>query len=270
MVAKRSKKRRVDDGTNVDKVESSPANKSRRKLSDGASEAGLGALEAKIERLHSGLDAARDVLRAARFESELNAEALQRVVDYAHRTSYIAAPHGYVPGESQLYMMRPPAPQTMQLQQSILHTLVADLVGKQQKLYTAGNHQKNQLEDENDTQTNKSRMDADAASSKPVGAGDVVAMSTDLSPDMVAVLKHIPEMPAGWRPGDPIPGLPKPRETGAEAAKIPLEPTAKAEKSPDQVARKPTSFALGLEVDDLDFAVAAAATTKIQTSSYFI
>jgi len=255
VAAKRSKKRKVEDEDEGERGASDSKSKNKRqKETDVATTrsdrlAELAALEAQIERLQSGLDAARGVLRASRYEPDLDEEALCRVLEYAHRTCYIAAPHGYVPGESQLYMMRPPAPQPMQLQQSILHTLAAGEAGKRQELYNVDK--------------------------KPdMGVEKDVDSKQEAGKDMLEVLKHMPEMPAGWKPGDPIPGLGKatPGEGAAatkESAKnsalagnvqdgqqspaVPkAAPTSTTPKPPTTQAPKKANFALGLEVDDLD------------------
>ena len=276
MPAKGSKKRRMDE-TNVDNVQvKSKKWANEREVEPGVASsplAELEALESRIERLHSGLDAARDILWASRYEPDLDVEALQAIVDYAHRTCYIAAPHGFVPGESQLFMMRPPAPQTMQFQQSILHQLAANMATKGNDLYNAkgggpvvGANAGTALEHDTKTMTQNEGLRAQEGKPAEIGSKQQVV-------DMVEVLSHMPEMPPGWKPGDPIPGLSAISKTGeAETAKKPamqstIDPgptAANTEKPPAQAAKKPTSagFALGLEVDDLDFGLGSSSSDE--------
>lgn len=273
MAARRSKKRKVDEATGDDFATKAKKGTNEPPVgTPGASSAldELAALEFRIDRLHSGLDAARDVLWTSRYEPELDAKALDSIVDYAHRTCYIAAPHGFVPGESQLFMMRPPAPQTMQFQQSILHQLASKAVGKGLELYTAegadgaGDGATDGAGAIKSTIEKKSRP-----GNRPGEAADasLKERATDTAADkvdMVEVLKRMPEMPTGWKPGDPIPGATASTKpvTAGSAEKTPTiaHSVAKAEKSLAQPAKKPTGLALGLEVDDLDFGLGSSSS----------
>ncbi len=281
MAAKVSKKRKIDEAS-VDDFETKGsrwANQPRAgapEVSSALDE--LAALESSIDRLHRGLDAARDVLWASQYESELDAKALSSIVDYAHRTCYIAAPHGFVPGESQLFMMRPPAPQTMQFQQSILHQLAASAAGKALELYTtegtvgAGNEAGDVAGDSADATRSKpennrgtgTRPGEAAGAASNQRASDPVADKVD----MVEMLKGMPEMPVGWKPGDPIPGAAVPTRAdatgGAEKGLAIARSTdaAKPERSPAQPTKKPSGLALGLEVDDLDFGLGSSSSDE--------
>lgn len=293
MAAQRSKKRKVDSKgsdeavLNEANLAGTAIGNSGRASSDATTNtsrakklAELVALETEIDRLHDALDTARDVLRSSRYEPDLDAEALRRVVDYAHRTCYIAAPPGYIPGESQLFMMRPPAPQPMQLQQSILHTLTAGEKGEGQQLYgVAGGageavQLKDALRDDSGRDASgmaketKTRMTTDEEGAthrgghtpKPTLKSDTDTHRQQAPEDMVEVLKHMPKMPPGWKPGDPIPGLPTSGDVKPADARRPADTDEPALNPPVQPPKK-TSFALGLEVDDLDFGLGSSSSS---------
>ncbi len=274
MAAKRSKKRKVH-GANVDDFETKPTKKVANEPGAGTAGASnapdeMAALESRIERLHSGLDAARGVLWASRFVPELDAEALERMVDYAHRTCYIAAPHGFVPGESQLFMMRPPAPQTVQFQQSILHQLAASAAGKDLELYNAaggvgaGDRAAGAAAVVSSAEQTAIKKDS-RQEKRPVEAAKAASKQATDKVDMVEVLKRMPEMPVGWKLGDPIPGSASPTKpiAAGNGGKPPttVQDVANTDRSQAQPAKKPMGLALGLEVDDLDFGLGSSSSS---------
>ena len=53
---------------------------------------------------------------------------VQNIIGYAHRLSFTtSAPPGFVPGQSQLFLHKPPAPQDVQFRTSALHQFQSQL-----------------------------------------------------------------------------------------------------------------------------------------------
>lgn len=130
-------------------------------------------LQNVIQKLHSAIDAARQ-FSALQYQSGDALHLIKDVLDHSHRTSYTTgAPLGYVPGKSALYMLKPPAPQTAQFQNSILHTAFSQ-------------HEKPMYMEQHATAEKEKKQE---------------------EKNPLELLKQLPPMPKEWKPGDPIPGV---------------------------------------------------------------
>ena len=152
-------------------------------------------LQNVIQKLHGAIDAARQF-------SAIQSNALdliKHVLDHSHRTSYTTgAPLGYVPGKSALYMVKPPAPQTAQFQNSILHTAFSQ---HEKPMY---------MEKHGPAEKEKEKKQEEK--------------------NTVELLKQLPPMPKEWKPGDPIPGVEpvekKTKEVPPSVDKAPKKPAS--------------------------------------------
>lgn len=175
-------------------------------------------LQKVIQKLHNAIDVAREFSTIQCTQGD-ELQLVNNVLDHSHRTSYTTgAPPGYVPGKSALYLVKPPAPQTAQFQNSILHTA---FIQHEKAMYTEQHAEiKNKVEE---------RQPA-------AGAGGV---SQQQQNPVEKLLQQLPPMPKEWKPGDPIPGL------------------VQEEKKPDKATKKPAGFAFSLNPDmDVEFDVA--------------
>lgn len=140
-------------------------------------------VQQSLQQLHTAIDIARDFTTSSSLQDQTGNESarISDVLHHAHRSSYTAgAPSGYVPGQSLLYMMKPPAPQTVHFQNSILHTVFRK---HEKPLYL-------ERKTTHDTQ-------------EQVRVDDTMVRSQTPS----ELLKQLPPMPKEWKPGDPIPGI---------------------------------------------------------------
>jgi hypothetical protein len=134
-----------------------------------------------------------------------------------------------------LYAMKPPAPQQLQLQSSILHTLqnksTQDGALYHEKEASAPSDQKpGGIEQKPSTTAN--------------GKGGALVPDLDIDADL---LKQLPPMPKEWKPGDPIPGL-----DALLKRKEPITIEEREEKK--QIEKKPAAFAFALNPDmDIEF-----------------
>ena len=186
-------------------------------------------MQTTIKSLHAAIDCARNVAQ------EHRRSGVSEVLAYSHRISYTAAaPPDYIPGKSMLYAMKAPAPQQIQLQSSILHTLQdrsKDGALYHEKEASAPTEQKiGAIEKETSTKAN----------------GRADALMPDLAID-ADLLKQLPPMPKEWKPGDPIPGL---------DALLKKKENRTIEKSEEkkEIEKKPAAFAFALNPDmDIEF-----------------
>eukprot|EP00890_Picochlorum_soloecismus_P000175 jgi/Picsp_1/1158/NSC_04639-R1_---NA--- len=151
---------------------------------------------------------------------------LQRVLAHSHRLSFTtSAPPGYSPGRSFLHLSKPPAPQPPQLQSSILHNIGREYEEKRKRETDA---HVGYIPEATVDQQPSERLEVTKPLSIPQG------IDTEL-------LKKLPPMPKGWKPGDPIPGLPKQQES-------------KEVKQTKKAPPAPFSFALNPDMD-IEFGV---------------
>lgn len=180
-------------------------------------------LQALIRKLHNAIDAAKEISLMGS-QPQSNKQVIRNVLDHSHRTSYTTgAPAGYIPGQSQLYMVKPPAPQTMQFQNSILHTAFSQ---HEKQLYV------------------EHHGDQDKKNKKVQSAEEDQAAPVTLDTKSVELLKHLPPMPKEWKPGDPIPGLDTVDSTKESLSKV------------EKMSKKPATFAFSLNPDmDVEFGI---------------
>ena len=200
----------------------------------------------------------------------LEAEALRaavapaKVLAYAHRLSYSTfAPPGFIPGQTPLRHFKPPAPQELQLRSSLLHEHHRESrwlgrgqgAGGQRQprgraalraaadsprpscVHAAGTWEAAQQAAKQQPlhrplQQPPPAVKAEAPPARPPqpAAAPVVSAPLDIS--------KLPPMPAGWKPGDPIPGLgPLPTLPAEEAPAAPAA-AAEAEEEEEEVEAK--------------------------------
>jgi hypothetical protein len=132
-----------------------------------------------------------------------------------------------------LYAMKPPAPQQIQLQSSILHTLQDS--SKDGALY--------EKEGRVPTEERNGVLDKDART-KSNSKGNVLMPDLAIDADL---LKQLPPMPKEWKPGDPIPGLDALLKKKETKAIVKREDKKESDK-------KPSAFAFALNPDmDIEF-----------------
>lgn len=179
-------------------------------------------LQKVIRKLHSAIDVARE-FSTIQYKQGNEVQLVNNILDHSHRTSYTTgAPPGYIPGKSALYLVKPPAPQTAQFQNSILHSAFRQ-------------HEKAMYMEQHVGDTAEIR--------KQKEAGEHVGGVFQQQPAVENLLQQLPPMPKEWKPGDPIPGLDR-IEKKPEKASV------------EKTTKKPVGFAFSLNPDmDVEFDV---------------
>uniref|UniRef100_A0A1D1ZSC0 Mediator complex subunit 4 n=1 Tax=Auxenochlorella protothecoides TaxID=3075 RepID=A0A1D1ZSC0_AUXPR len=123
-----------------------------------------------------------------------DAEQARRIVSFAHKLSYTSfAPPGFVLGSTPLHLHKPPAPQELQLRASQLHELQRTWAARAASAALAA-----------------ASTNIPAVATVPNDTPQATALQsreTAKEGALHTALQSLPPMPAGWKPGDPIPGL---------------------------------------------------------------
>lgn len=151
-----------------------------------------------------------------------SSERVRQVVEYAHRLAYTSfAPPGFIPGRTQLRHFKPPAPQDLQFRASQLHKIEQEWQERHLKSKLARLHVPQTLPVE--------KLAARPSKMQVLERKDVLEPPT--------LMKDLPPMPPGWKPGDPIPGLP------------PIPPYVEKPPTKPQPLSAAFDFALNPEMD---------------------
>ncbi|KAH7619347.1 hypothetical protein Ndes2526B_g06317 [Nannochloris sp. 'desiccata'] len=153
-------------------------------------------LQGAITELQTAIDTAAILGNSSRAPVASTVDQAKELVAYAHRLSFTtSAPPGFVPGQTPLLHFKPPAPQDIQLRSSALHQFQREYElrikeGERAVAYSA----------EKKATTKPALPPAGTAEPKH-------APTAAASLNLAGILRTLPPMPAGWKPGDPIPGL---------------------------------------------------------------